>query len=90
MNVTISVLGPDITLKQNLALESESPALKDVARVLLEQDRAKWTPILKDDLPPMQSYTVLINGRNIKSLEGFETKIREGDDIVFTVLIMGG
>ena len=90
MNVTISVLGPEITLKQNLTLESESPNLKDVARVLLELDRIKWTPILKDDLPPMQRYTVLINGRNIQSLEGLETKIREGDEIVFTVLIMGG
>ncbi len=90
MNVTISVLGPEITLKQKLALKSVSATLKDVAAALLEQDRKKWAPILKDDLPPMQSYSVLINGRNIQSLEGFETKIHEGDEIVFTVLITGG
>lgn len=90
MNVTISVLGPDITLKQDMALETASPTLKDVASALLEQDRAKWEPILKDDLPPTESYAVLINGRNIKSLEGLETKIRQGDEIVFTVLVTGG
>ena len=90
MNVTISVLGPDITLKQDMALETASPTLKDVAGALLEQDRAKWEHILKDNLPPTERYTVLINGKNIQSLEGFETKIREGDEIVFAVLLTGG
>jgi molybdopterin converting factor small subunit len=90
MNVTISVLGPELTLKQDMALEPESPTLKDVAKALLEQDRAKWEHILKDNLPPTESYAVLINGKNIQSLEGLETKIREGDDIVFAVLISGG
>lgn len=90
MNVTISVLGPDLILKQDMVLESESPTLKDLARALLAQDRAKWEPILKDNLPPTESYAVLINGKNIKSLEGLETKIREGDEIVFAVLLTGG
>ena len=90
MNVTISVLGPDLTIKQDLALESESPTLKDVAGALLKQDRAKWEHILKDNLPPTERYAVLINGKNIQSLEEFETKIREGDEIVFAVLITGG
>ena len=90
MNVTISVLGPEITLKQDMTLESKSPTLKDVASALLKQDRAKWERILKEDLPPTESYAILINGRNIKSLDGFATKIRAADEIVFTVLIMGG
>ena len=90
MNVTISVLGPDLTLKQDMVLAPESPTLKDVAGALLEQDRAKWEHILKDNLPPTERYTVLINGKNIQSLEGFETKIRAGDEIVFTVLLTGG
>ncbi len=90
MNVTISVLGPDLTLKQGMVLKFESPTLKDVAGALLEQDRAKWEHILRDNLPPMESYAILINGINIKSLEGFETKIRDGDEIVFAVLLTGG
>ena len=67
-----------------------SPNLKDVGRALLKQDRAKWEHILKDNLPPTERYAVLINGKNIQSLEGLETKIREGDEIVFAVLISGG
>ena len=90
MNVIISVLGPNLILKQEMALETEFPTLKDVARALLEQDRAKWEHILKDNLPPTETYAVLINGKNIQSLEGVETKIHEGDEIVFTVLISGG
>jgi molybdopterin converting factor small subunit len=31
-----------------------------------------------------------VNGRNIASLEKLETKIRDGDEITFTVLVAGG
>ena len=90
MNVTISVLGPDLTLKRGLALEPESATLKDVAGALLKQDQAKWEHILKDNRPSTERYAVLINGKNIQSLQGFETKLREGDDIVFAVILTGG
>jgi len=90
MNVTISVLGPELSLKQDLALEPESPTLKDVAGALLEQDRTKWERILNENLPSTEGYAVLINGLNIQSLEGLETKIRDGDEIVFAVLLTGG
>jgi molybdopterin converting factor small subunit len=90
MNVTISVLGPDLTLKQGMVVELESPTLKDVASFLLKQDRSKWEHIFKDNLPPTERYAVLINGKNIQSLEGFETRIHEDDEIVFAVLISGG
>jgi molybdopterin converting factor small subunit len=90
MNVKISVFGPDITLKQETALDLASPTLRDVTRALLGQDRADWERILQDDFTPSERYEVLVNGRNIKSLEGLDTKIEEGDEIVFTVPLVGG
>jgi len=90
MNVIINVIGPEITLKQEIVLELVSPTLKDVMMSLLEQKEGPWKRILKNDLSLAEGCVALVNGRNIMSLEGFETKVREGDEITFTVLVAGG
>jgi molybdopterin converting factor small subunit len=90
MNVVINVFGPEITLKQEIVLELVSPTLKDVMGSLLEQKEGPWKRILKNDLSLAEGCVALVNGRNIMSLEGFETKVREGDEITFTVLVAGG
>ena len=90
MNVIINVIGPEITLKQEIGLELVSPTLKDVMMSLLEQKEGPWKRILKNDLSLAEGCVALVNGRNIMSLEGFETKVREGDEITFTVLMAGG
>ena len=90
MHVKISVFGPDIALREKTDLDLVSPTLRDVMRALLEQNRAKWERILQDDFTPSERYEVLVNGRNMKSLEGIDTKIGEGDEIVFTVPLSGG
>ena len=33
---------------------------------------------------------VLLNGRNIGSLEGLETRVADGDELLFTLLFVGG
>ncbi len=90
MHVKISVFGPDIALRQKTALDLASPTLRDVTRALFEQNKAQWERVLQDDFTPSERYEVLVNGRNIKSLEGLDTKIEEGDEIVFTVPLVGG
>ena len=59
-------------------------------RDLLEQKGGPWQRILKNDLSLAEGCVALVNGRNIMSLEGFETKVREGDEITLTVLLAGG
>ena len=90
MNLTISVFGRDIILKQETILELASPTLIGVTRALLEQNRAEWDRIVQDDFTPSEGYEVLVNGRNIKSLEGLDTRIHKGDEILFTVPLVGG
>jgi len=90
MNLTISVFGRDIILKQETILELASPTLIGVTRALLEQNRAEWDRIVQGDFTPSEGYEVLVNGRNIKSLEGLDTRIHEGDEILFTVPLVGG
>jgi len=90
MNLTISVFGRDIILKQEVTIEIGSPTLKDVLRALLERSRSEWERVVEDDFTPSEGYETLVNGRNIKSLQGIDTKIHEGDEIVFTVPLVGG
>ena len=90
MNVIINVIGPEITLKREISIESVSPTLRDVMKSLLEQKEGPWKRILKNDLSLAEGCVALLNGRNIMSLGGFETKIHEGDEITLTVLMAGG
>ena len=90
MNLKIRVIGPDIILKREITLALASPRLRDVTRALLEQSGAEWERIIQDDFAPSEGYEVLVKGRNIKSLEGLDTRIHEGDEIVFTVPLVGG
>jgi molybdopterin converting factor small subunit len=90
MNVIINILGTDIRLKQKISLELTSPTLKDVLRALKDQYRGQLERFIKDDLSPIEGYVILVNGRNIWSLDRFETKIHEGDELTFTVLVAGG
>jgi molybdopterin converting factor small subunit len=38
----------------------------------------------------LEGSVILVNGRNIESLDRFETRIDDGDELTFTVLVAGG
>jgi molybdopterin converting factor small subunit len=37
-----------------------------------------------------EGWVVLLNGRNVASLQKLETEIHDGDELTFTVLVAGG
>jgi len=90
MKVTASVFGPEVTLKQGIALDRPSLPLKDLLGFLQQDDWEKWGRILEKNSSIKGGYEVLVNGRNIKSLQGMATVIHDGDEIVFTVMLSGG
>jgi molybdopterin converting factor small subunit len=90
MKITANVFGPDITLKEGISLEMESATLRDVLRALTVKHEGPWKRFLKKDLSLQEGCVVLVNGRNIASLEKLETEIHDGDEITFTVLVSGG
>ena len=59
-------------------------------RKLLAQQKTIWKGIIKEDLFLKEGYTLLVNGRNFMSLDGFETAIRDGDELIFTIIVTGG
>ncbi len=90
MDIFIRVFGPEIFPKQKISLKKSAPAVKDAASHLLNRHSADWRQIIADDLMPAEGYTVLLNGRNIQSLEGLNTPLADGDELIFTVMVMGG
>ena len=90
MKATVSVFGPEVILKQEIDLDRPSTPLRALFHSLSGDTGEKWDGVLGDDHTPVEAYAVLVNGRNIKSLQGLDTEIHPGDEIVFTVLLSGG
>jgi molybdopterin converting factor small subunit len=90
MKVIINLIGVEIKLKEQVSLEPASTALKDVLRVLNDRDRGELRRFVGDDLKPIDGSVILVNGRNILSLEKWETLIHDGDEITFMVPVAGG
>ena len=90
MMIVTNVFGTEFSLKRLITLDLEFPTLRDVLAALQRHHEGPWRRFLKEDLSLQEGCVVLVNGRNIASLEKLETKIRDGDEITFTVLVAGG
>ena len=90
MKIYINAFGTDIRLKQEVSLEPASSALQDVLRALREQYRVPLERFLREDLSPAEGSAILVNGRNMWSLDRWETTIHDGDELTFTVQVAGG
>jgi molybdopterin converting factor small subunit len=90
MKIVTNLFGPEVRLKEKISLEMASATLRDLLRYLPLKQENPWKQIIKDDLSLERGYVILVNGRNIRSLENLETKIQDGDEITFTVLVSGG
>ena len=90
MTIITNVFGTEFTLKRPVTLDLESPALRDVLVALQRNHEGPWRRIIKDDLSLLEGCVILVNGRNIASLQNLNTKINDGDELTFTVLVAGG
>ena len=90
MRVIVNTFGTDVKLRQEVSLEPASPRLHDVLRALREQYRAPLARFLNDDLSPVEGSALLVNGRNMFSLDRSETTVQDGDELTFTVQVAGG
>ncbi len=90
MKIITNVFGPDILLKEEVFFERESATLGELLRALLVKRGESLKRIVKDDLSLEKDCIILVNGRNVSSLQNLETPIHDGDEITFTVLMAGG
>ena len=90
MRIIVNIIGVEVRLKQETLLEPDSPDLKDVLRTLKDQDEGQLKRFVNDDLSPVDCSVILVNGRNILSLNGWKTQIHDGDELTFMVPVAGG
>lgn len=90
MKILINLFGPRVKLKQPFLLDLDSGTLRDVLLSIKKNSSHPCNKILKDDFSLKDGWTILVNGRNIFSLKGLDTQIKDGDEITFTVLLSGG
>ena len=90
MKVIVNLFGVDVRLKQEIFVEPSAPDLKGVVRGLKNQKMSELEQFIDDRLSPVGGSVILVNGRNFLSLDGWETGIREGDELTFMVPVAGG
>ena len=90
MRVIVNTFGTEVKLRQEISLEPVSPALQDVLRALMVQYRVQLGRFLTEDFSPTEGSAILVNGRNMWSLNRDETEVHDGDELTFTVQVAGG
>ncbi len=90
MRVFVNTFGVDVKLREEVFLQPTSPSLRDVLGALWAQYRVPLERFVKDDLTPKEGSAILVNGRNILSLDRDSTTIQDGDELTFTVMVAGG
>jgi len=93
MPLTLKFIGAlrQISGKTQLTVNfQEGMALKDLITEI-SQEMPQLEKTLSDQLNDSRSNAlVLINGREISVLDGLETKLNDGDEIVFVPVVHGG
>lgn len=87
MNVKVRAFGKLLTAverKFEIKLDDQTTILQ-LLRQLVSQNPSILSPILWDS-----TLTVLINGRNIYSLQGMNTLVCDGDIVALIPFVVGG
>ena len=71
-------------------LDPPSAALRDVVRALRDRLGDQLARFVDADCSLVDCSVLLVNGRNMLSLEGWATEIHAGDEITFMVPVAGG
>ena len=73
-----------------LSYEKEA-ALMDVLNEVTEGKQELRRNLLDEQLAdPKSNALILVNGREISVLDGLETKLKDGDEVVFVPVVHGG
>ena len=90
MKIIVNIIGVEVRLKQEILLDPPSPAFRDVVRALRDRLGDQLARFVDADCSLVDCSVLLVNGRNMLSLEGWATEIHTGDEITFMVPVAGG
>ena len=76
--------------KLSLKLEKAVPFREVVKKIVEEAPKLEQALIDPDFESPKTNMLVLVNGKEISVLNGLETVIEDGDEVVFVPVVHGG
>jgi molybdopterin synthase sulfur carrier subunit len=82
-----SVSGKD---KLALKLANSAPLRNVVKKIVRELPKLKQALIDPELGEPRMNVLILVNGKEISVLQGLETVIKDGDEVVFVPVLHGG
>jgi molybdopterin synthase sulfur carrier subunit len=94
MPVTVKFIGAlrHASGKEKLAVPCKKGAsIVDLVNKLTEKLPALRRNLLDEQLDePKTNALILVNGREISVLKGLETKLKDGDEVIFVPVVHGG
>jgi len=94
MTVNVKFIGSFRSLsgqdKLALNLENTAPFREVVKKIVKELPRLEQALIDPEGESPKTNMLVLVNGKEIGVLNGLETAIEDGDEMVFVPVVHGG
>jgi len=76
---------------KELALDNKEGTLLELINKLTQQIPALRRNLLDEQLDtPKPNALILVNGKEISVLNGLETKVKDGDEVVFVPVVHGG
>jgi molybdopterin synthase sulfur carrier subunit len=76
--------------KFTLKLEKAVSLREIINRIVKEQPKLKRVLIDPELDDPRVNSLILVNGREISVLEGLDTKLKDGDELIFIPVVHGG
>jgi len=93
MPLTLKFIGAlrQISGKTQLTVDFQAgSSLKDLVKKM-SQEMPQLEKVVSDQLNASRSNAlILVNGREISVLDGLETKLNDGDEVVFIPVVHGG
>ncbi|MEM2936963.1 MAG: MoaD/ThiS family protein [Candidatus Bathyarchaeia archaeon] len=94
MVVTVKFLGSlrNISGKSKITLKFETPVpLREAVKKIIEELPALRRALIDQELgDPRPNSLIIVNGREISILDGLETMLKDGDEVVFVPVLHGG
>ncbi len=81
MKIIVNIIGVEVRLKQEISAGPVLPRRsRDVVRALKDRIGDQLERFVDADCSLVDCSVLLVNGRNILSLQGWETEIHDGDE----------
>lgn len=87
MGVFRSIAGKS---RLTIRLRNAAPLREAIKEVVEEMPRLKRTLIDPDLEDPRPNTLILVNGKEVSVLNGLETKLKDGDEVVFIPVLHTG